>query len=146
MSDIDHPTLGILRAEDNGSWAGAFAHGGGRVTLVVSPGQQPLDATLAIATALVERFADLLARAQAFAERDLRPTWNESWREDEPELDEAAFRARLVPDLLTVDGTDGATVWFADTELFWGHGMVASFYEPDAERLAEAEGDATIYG
>lgn len=145
---MDHPVLGPLEA-DGGEWRGTVRG----CALVVSPDDATPQDAIAYAAALVERWPALVARAQAVAEKSVRESYNADWRFEHdgtvrgPELDAPAFRARLVPEQLTVTGTGCVELWFADRELFWGHSVFAQFFDLDIARpMEEAQGHGELFG
>ncbi len=135
-----HPALGELTFDANLDWwrtrrsIGGFEIG---VDITVDPSVDP--------TPALDRAATMVARLDpaalaAFAAAELLELHNDSWRdeaEDGPPIDAATFAARLIPSSLTIDldGT-GATMWFDDGGLFWGHtvhvGLDAELQPTDA--------------
>ena len=137
---MDHPTLGHLDGGDG--WRGTIRG----VTLYVAVDEDEQGA-LDLAARLSEHWQAFVQRARTVAERDMRPLYNDTWREDAPPLDAAAFRARLEPEALQVWGPTSADLMFADRELFWGHAVVATFHDiREGEAIERAHGDGELFG
>lgn len=80
-----------------------------------------VDEELRIARDFVEAADQWDPRIRNFAAAEMTETYNDEWRDDEdPEISEEGFAARLSLRDLTVDG-DQATFWFDDDGMFQGH-------------------------
>ena len=123
-SQVLHPVLGELTFDANLDWWSTRMEISGaelRVDVSVDPSVDPAPA-FDVAADIVRRVEP--ATLAAYAASQLLDLHNDTWRDDDdgPPIDAATFAARLTPTSLTIelDG-EGATLWFDDGDLFWGH-------------------------
>ncbi len=88
---------------------------------------EPSPAGLVAARALLADASGWQRRVNAFAAARLLSPRNDAWRaEDEPEMDEEAFVARMRLESICVDADGGFDFWHDDGDLFWGHAIQIS--------------------
>lgn len=85
---------------------------------------------LAVANALWNDAAEWARRVSEFAIEQLLPLKNDCWLdedgEDEQELDDAAFLARMSLQSITIYGDGALEFWHDDGDLFFGHSILVS--------------------
>ena len=122
MSDrapIEHATLGRLVYDGRLRWYEGTVRG-----LPVAVHDASLDDALALAARVVANLDAVRQAAEDRAVADLLPLKNEAWLDEgEPSVPEAEFRRRLQFESVTAFA-DGAELYFADGDLFWGHTVV----------------------
>jgi hypothetical protein len=99
-------------------WAGADVH-----VMVDGKSADARADAIATAHALFDSADEWDARSRRVAADQLLALYNDTWREDGPELDAAAFAARLVPESVVAAGEGHFEIWYADADLFGGHSV-----------------------
>lgn len=125
MSDVTlHGTVFVPGQEDI-LQAQAIPLSDGQVAVDILTDENK-DAAIALADVLIPQIDEAIETARDAVIAEFHALWNETWRQDEPELDRAAFRARLDVETVRVNA-EYFEIWFADRDLFLGHALLAVF-------------------
>jgi hypothetical protein len=122
-----HPVLGhFAKTRDYQPYEGRADWNG-------TPIRLNLDGDFANLAACADAAAIMLANAgvwqaelTARAYEKMYANWNAVWREDDPDLTEAEWTARLTIEALSMTADGEFTVTFTDGDLFWGHWVEVS--------------------
>lgn len=93
------------------------------------------DAAIALADALIPRLDAANDTARDAVVDEFHTLWNDSWRQGAPELNAAAFRAKLDVESVRVHA-EYFEIWFADRTLFAGHALLAVFMPMNGAEIA----------
>jgi hypothetical protein len=133
-----HSTLGTLRFETgSGEWTTEVRWGGESVALSICAEDNAPDALFDDAARVLSTLdADAVKR---FAADQMLDLYNDTWSEDEDDIDAAEFVSRLKPGALEIDDDGGSRVYLDDGELFQGHTIMVRLNarrEPIQAKLA----------
>jgi len=144
LDPVDHPVLGWLEPDPqiSGELAGSLTLNGATIDIRIEPGEDTLEATLALASHAVAGLADLDARCRALAAAEFLGSYNSDWRFgardkadgttetfEKPLLDEAGFAAALQSVALDVRGARSLGLSYGDGDMFWGHWVRVSSFD-----------------
>jgi uncharacterized protein (TIGR03067 family) len=128
---IDDPVLGRLTWDDDYDWweAQVELSPGPAIDVHVEPGDEKDDVT---AVAGGREFFLWLRRhepaARGFAAAELLDTHNRSWNDGEP-ISAGTFADRMTLESVGIDPDGGASLYYHDGDLFWGHCIIVSVGE-----------------
>jgi uncharacterized protein (TIGR03067 family) len=128
---VEDPVLGRLTWDDNYDWweAQVELKPGLAVEVHVTPGDGKDDVT---AVAGGREFIRWLRRhepaARRFAAAELLNTHNGSWNDGEP-ISVRTFAGRITLEGVGIDSDGGASLYYHDGDLFWGHCIIVSVGE-----------------
>lgn len=141
FAPYDHPALGrFVKERDALPPIGAAKWNGAAIEIWLDGDDADLDACAATAEAMLANAAVWQAEMTARAYTKMYANWDAVWREDDPPLTEAEWRARLTIEALSVTANGRFTATFADGDLYWGHAIEVS------GSLAEGATDAVMLG
>jgi hypothetical protein len=122
----EHSRFGTLVFDPRVDWySGRARWGAVEVDINVSATEDAeIDRALEVAEQLWRDQASWDRRIREFAVRKLLPMKNKTWLdEDERELTQDQFEARMTLESITVDPDGGFDFMHADGDLFWGHAI-----------------------
>lgn len=141
FAPYDHPALGrFVKDKDYLPHIGKAVWNGVRVEIWLDGSEAELDACAATAEAMLANSGVWQAEMAARACSKMYANWDAVWREDDPPLSEAEWKARLTIETLRVTADGRFTATFADGDLFWGHAIEVS------GSLADGATDAAMFG
>jgi hypothetical protein len=127
FAPYNHPALGsFVKDNDYLPHIGKAVWNGAPIEIWLDGDEPDLDACAATAQAMLANAAVWQAEMTARAYAKMYANWNAVWREDEPALTEAEWRARLTIEALSVTASGRFTGTFADGDLYWGHTIEVS--------------------
>jgi uncharacterized protein (TIGR03067 family) len=139
---IEDPVLGQLTWDDNYDWweAQVKLKPERAVDVHVEPADEQDDVT---AVAGGREFIRWLRRhepaARRFAAAELLDTHNGAWNEGEP-ISARGFADRMTLESVGIDADGGASLYYHDGDLFWGHCIIVSVGADRAFRNATIAG------
>lgn len=150
-----HPILGdITRENDQSDGIAHVRYGNRTIEIRIIADEIPYDATVDVATALVQDLRNLDAKAKQVAADNLTETYNNGWNEYDEAQEDGTLKAfsnpKLTPDefvnkltLNTVNVTGNMLDFFYDDEnMFWGHSVIVN----SMDGIAFTETHAEIFG
>jgi len=136
-----HPVLGhFVKDKDYLPHIGKAVWNGAQIEIWLDGSEAELDTCAAVAEAMLSNAGVWQAEMTARAYTKMYANWDAVWREDDPPLTEAEWRARLTIEALSVTANGRFTATFADGDLYWGHAIEVS------GSLAEGATDAVMLG
>jgi hypothetical protein len=128
-----HPGLGTLRYDTSlHEWQAQVRWGGENVRLSVPADDDVADSRFdGVASVLAGLEADAV---KAFIASQLLELYNDTWSEQEDDIEADDFVARIKPTSMEFDDDGQGMVYFSDGELFAGHAILVSVGE-DRELL-----------
>lgn len=137
----EHIVLGrFVKERDALPHIGAATWNGAPIELWLDGDEADLDACAANAEAMLTSAGVWQAEMTARACAKMYANWDAVWRENDPPLSQAEWKARLTLEALSVTASGRFTATFADGDLFWGHAIEVS------GSLAEGATDAVMVG
>lgn len=141
FAPYEHPALGrFVKERDALPHIGTAMWNSAAIEIWLDGDDADLDACAATAEAMLANAAVWQAEMTARAYAKMYANWDAVWREDEPALTEAEWRARLTIETLSVTANGKFAATFADGDLYWGHAIEVS------GSLAEGATDAVMFG
>jgi hypothetical protein len=150
---LKHPILGDITQED-GDGVARVSYEGRKIDIRIIADEIPYDATVDVASSVVQNLKNLDAKAKRIAATELTDTYNNGWNEyDEVQEDgtlKDVVNPKLTPDefvtkltLNAVNVTGNMLAFFYDDEdMFWGHSVIVN----SMDGVAFTDTQAEIFG
>lgn len=150
LKTITHTSFGVLTEVNPERLAGRFEASveveGHTIELCVDGDDLPLEKSLQLAEYVTSQIRSWLPKVLEDVADSHLSVYNENWAEEKLSRDEFLGRIRLKSiDFL---GDSIATFFFDDSDLFWGHTIVAEYFDIEAKVTlpAETKGRISLFG